>query len=135
MAVMNYLAGGPWTCSANLPAMGGQPAHTEQMTLTFDVLPGNIMHDHVASADYAGDDYFGYMAQNSLYWTTSADSMGSHGSSTSTDAKTFTGTTSMGGQSMSMTSTYTKVSPTSITSHEVVTAGGKSMSVDSSCNR
>ncbi len=135
MAYANYLLAGPWNCTTAVPAMMGQPAHTDHVTLTFDVVPGNVFHDHVSASDYSDDDYFGYNPKTNTYWSVSADSMGNNGSATSTDAKTYTGTSSMGAMSMSVTSTYTKVSASSVTFHEVVSGGGQQETFDSICTR
>ena len=59
MAAVSYLLGAPWNCTANVPAMGDMPAHTDHLTVAFDVAPHNTMHDHVTGADYMGDDYYG----------------------------------------------------------------------------
>jgi hypothetical protein len=134
MAPFNYLIGS-WNCSTSLPAMNGQPARTEPATVTFEAVPGNVFHDHVASADYAGDDYFGYNAKMKTYWSASADNAGAHGFATSADGKTYTGTSAMGPVSMNVISTYTKVSPSNITFHEVISGGGQQATIDSSCTR
>jgi hypothetical protein len=134
MAAFNYLMGS-WNCSTQLPAMNGQPARTEPATVTFDAVPGNVVHDHVASADYAGDDYFGYNAKMKLYWSASADNAGAHGSATSPNGKTYTGTSAIGPMTMNLTSTYTQVSPGNVTFHEVISGGGEQVTIDSSCTR
>jgi hypothetical protein len=132
MAPFSYLIGS-WNCSTKLPAMMGQPARTEQATVTFEAVPGNAVHDHVASADYAGDDYFGYSDKMKMYWSASTDNSGAHGSATSPDGKTYTGTSMMGPATMNVTSSYSKVSPTNITLHEVISGGGQQATIDSSC--
>ena len=134
MATSNYLMGS-WSCTTKLPAMMGQPAHTEQATLTFDAVPGNVLHDHVSSAEYAGDDYFGYNDKMKTYWSASADNSGEHGAATSTDGKTYTGTSTLGPMTMNGTSTYTKVTDTNITFHEVLSGGGQQATIDSACTR
>ncbi len=134
MTVFNYLVGS-WSCATKLPAMGARSAHTEQTTVTFDAVPGNVLHDHVASAEYAGDDYFGYNAKMKLYWSASADNVGAHGSATSSDGKTYSGTSAIGPMTMSVTSTYAQVSPTNIAFHEVISGGGEQATIDSSCSR
>jgi hypothetical protein len=134
MATFSYLMG-TWNCSTQMPAMGSQPAHTEPTTVTFEVVPGNVFHDHVASAEYTGDDYFGYNAKMKMYWSTSADSIGAHGSATSSDGKAYAGTSAIGPMTMSVTNAYTQVSPSSITFHEVISGGGEQATIDSSCSR
>jgi hypothetical protein len=135
MATMNDLTGGSWSCSTAVPAMQGQPAHTDQATVTFEVVPGNVMHDHVAGTTYSGDDYYGYNLKSSTYWSTSADNMGGHGFATSTDGKTYTGTSSMGPSSMNVTSTYARVAANKVTVHEVLSGNGENTSIDTACTR
>jgi hypothetical protein len=135
MTYANYLLGGPWNCTTAVPAMMGHSAHAEHVTLTFDVVPGNVLHDHVSASDYSGDDYFGYNPKTNTYWIASADSAGNNESATSADAKTYTGTSSMGGMSTNVTSTYAKVSASSVTFHEVVSGGGQQEIFDSTCTR
>lgn len=135
MAYANDLIGGPWNCTTAIPAMMGQPARKDQVTLTFDAVPGNVLHDHVSGSTYTGDDYFGYSPKTKMYWSASADNQGTHGSATSTDAKTYSGTSSMGATSMSVTSTYARVSANNITLHEVVSGNGQQLVFDSNCTR
>ena len=61
---------------------------------------GNVVHNRVQTTTYAGDFYFGYSDRMSTYWQTSADNIGGHGFLTSSDGKTYTGTSSMGPMSM-----------------------------------
>jgi hypothetical protein len=135
MAAMNNLLGAPWSCSTALPAMQGQPAHTDQAMVAFDVVPGNVMHDHALGATYAGDDYYGYSSKMSVYWSTSADNMGGHGFATSTDGKSYTGTSSMGPATMNVTTTYTIMAPNKATVHQVLSGNGETASIDTSCSR
>jgi hypothetical protein len=135
MATMNNLTGAPWNCLTSLPAMAGQPAHTDQAMVSFDIVPGNVLHDHASGATYTGDDYYGYSSKMSTYWSTSADNMGGHGFATSSDGKTYTGTSSMGPSSMSVTTTYTVVAPNKATVHQVMSGNGENASIDTSCSR
>jgi hypothetical protein len=135
MAGFNYLLGAPWTCTTQVPAMHDMPAHTDQMTVTFDVAPRNIVHDHVSGANYMGDDYFGYSSRMSNYWTTSADNEASYGISTSTDGRTFTGTMHMGMMAMDVTTTYGKPGANAISMTQVMSGGGQSATLNSSCTR
>ncbi|HEY1656200.1 MAG TPA: hypothetical protein VGF86_13930, partial [Candidatus Tumulicola sp.] len=64
MALFNYLIGGTWSCSTKMSAMDGHAGGNGRSTVTFDVVPGNVFHDHVASAHYADDDYFGFDAKS-----------------------------------------------------------------------
>jgi len=134
MASSNYLIGS-WNCTTKLPAMMGQPAHTEQATVTFEVAPANVLHDHVVSAEYAGDDYFGYNDRTKTYWSASVDNSGTHGGATSADGLTYSGTSSMGPVIMNVTSTYTKVSANNITFHEVISGSTMQATIDSACTR
>jgi hypothetical protein len=135
MQGFSYLLGGAWNCSTSVPAMGGQPAHTDQGTATFEIVPGNVVHNHVATPTYSGDYYFAYSTRMSSYWQVSADNMGGHAFLTSTDGKTYAGTSSMGPMSMQDTVTYTKVSPSNVTVHEVISGSGTQAAFDSTCTR
>jgi hypothetical protein len=135
MAPFGYLLGAPWNCTTNVPAMGSRPAHSEQGTATFDAVAGNTVHNHVATPDYSGDFYFGYNDKMSMYWQTSADNMGVHAFLTSSDGKTYTGTSSMGPLSMQDTVTYGKLSDNKVTVHEVLTGAVPTATFDSVCTR
>ncbi len=135
MAAFNYLLGGPWNCSTVMGAMDGQPAQTEQATLTFDAVAGNVLHDRVSGANYSDDDYFGYSPKMKMYWSVSADSLGNHGSAASTDGRTYTGTTYMGHTSMNVVTTYTMAGAGKSTMHEVISIGGQQQTIDSTCTR
>jgi hypothetical protein len=135
MAPFSYLLGAPWNCTTNVPAMGGQPARTDQGTATFDVAPGNVVHNRVQTTTYAGDFYFGYSDRMSTYWQTSADNIGGHGFLTSSDGKTYTGTSSMGPMSMQDTVTYGKASENKVTVHEVLSGGPMAGTFDTVCTR
>jgi hypothetical protein len=111
------------------------PAHTDQLTVTFDPAPRNVIHDHVAGANYMGDDYFGYSSRMSNYWTTSADNDGSYGVATSTDGKAFTGTMHMGMMAMDVTTTYGKSGANGISMTQVISGGGQQATLSSSCTR
>jgi hypothetical protein len=135
MQGFSYLLGGAWNCSTSVPAMGGQPAHTDQGTATFEIAPRNVVHNHVATPAYSGDYYFGYSTRMSSYWQVNADNMGGHAFLTSTDGKTYAGTSSMGPMSMQDTVTYTKVSPSNVTVHEVISGSGTQATFDTTCTR
>jgi hypothetical protein len=135
MAPFSYLLGAPWNCTTNVPAMGGQPARTDQGTATFDVAPGNVVHNRVQTTTYAGDFYFGYSDRMSTYWQTSADNIGGHGFLTSSDGKTYTGASSMGPMSMQDTVTYGRVSDNKVTVHEVLSGGPMAGTFDTVCTR
>lgn len=135
MTPFGYLLGGSWNCSTKVPAMGNQPARTDQGTATFDVVPGNVVHNHVSTPTYSGDFYFGYSDRASSYWQTEADNMGVHGFLTSTDGITYTGTSAMGPTATQDTVTYTKVTPSRVTVHEVLLGLGPQGVFDSVCTR
>jgi hypothetical protein len=135
MAGFNYLLGAPWTCTTQVPAMHDMPARTDSATVTFEVAPRNIIHDHVSGANYMGDDYFGYSSRMSNYWTTSADNQASYGIQTSTDGRTFTGTMHMGMMAMDVTTTYGKPGANNISMTQVMSGGGQSATLSSSCTR
>lgn len=134
MQPFSYLLGAPWNCSTSVPAMAGQPARTDQGTATFEVVPGNVVHNHVSTPNYAGDFYFGYSTRMSTFWQADADSMGGYSFMTSTDGKAYTGTSSMGPMNSPATVTYAKVSDSKVTVHEVL-SGSMPVTFDSICTR
>lgn len=135
MAAFSYLLGGPWNCSTSVPAMGPRAAHTEQGTATFEVVPGNVVHNHVSTQEYSGDFYFGFSDRMSSYWQTDADNMGGYAFLTSSDGMTYKGTASMGPMSMQDTITYAKVAPNKITVHEVISGAAPQAVFDTVCTR
>jgi hypothetical protein len=137
MAPFTYLLGAAWNCTTSVPAMGTMPAHTDQGTATFEVAPGNAIHNHVATPNYWGDFYFGYSDKVGTFWQVDADNMGSHAFLTSSDGATYSGTSSMGTVSLQDTVTYTKVSESKVTVHEVLSGQGPfpGGTFDSVCTR
>ncbi len=135
MALYNYLLGGPWSCTTKVPAMQGKPAHADQSTVRFEVVPGNALHDHVTASDYAGDDYFAFDSKSNMFWDGNLGSDGSHGYASSSNGNTYTGQTWSGKTPSKITTTYTKVSPTSVKVHVVTSMGGHPMTIDSACTR
>jgi hypothetical protein len=135
MAPYSYLLGAPWNCVTNVPAMMGQPAHTDQGTATFEVAPGNTVHNHAATPTYSGDFYIGYSDRVGSYWQVDADNLGAHAFLTSTDGKSYTGTSSMGPLSMQDEVTYTKIADNKVNVREVLTGAAPSVTIDSACTR
>lgn len=135
MTPYSYLTAKPWNCTTSVPAMGGQPARTDQSTATFDVVPGNVVHNHVAGTVFSGDYYFGYSDAMNAYWQVAADNMSGHGFLTSTDGKTYSGASAMGAVSMQDTTTYTKVAPNKVTVHEVMSGGPMGGTFDTVCTQ
>lgn len=135
MAAYNYLTAKPWNCTTNVPAIGGMPARTDQSTVTFDVVPGNVMHNHIQSPTYAGDTYFGYSDRMNSYWQAASDNLGVHSFLTSSDGKTYSGTSSMGPMSMQDTTTYAKLAPNKVTVHEVTSGGPMAATFDTTCTQ
>ena len=108
MASFSYLMGAPWNCTSNVPAMGGMAAHTDHLTVAFDIAPHNTMHDHVT-----GD-----------------------GISASTDGKTYSGMMGMGGMRFQQTTTYTKVDDNHVTMRQTMTTEGQpATTIESACSR
>jgi hypothetical protein len=134
MSFLNYTIGS-WTCTANVPATGARPAHTERVAATFEAVPGNTVHDHVVTSVYVGDDYFGYNAAAGVYWIASANNSGELGSATSSDGNTYSGTSTLGPVTMSGVTTYTKVSDSNVKIHEVISEKGQQLTIDSDCRR
>jgi hypothetical protein len=135
MAPFNYVFGAPWSCTANVPAMGGQPAHTSTSTATFDVAPNNVMHVHIAGSDFVGDQYFGYDTKGNMYWSTIAGSDGSAGSETSSDGKVYRGSMSMGSMTGTMQDTYARSDNNHVTINSSATIGGQSATTVIKCLR
>lgn len=135
MAPFNYLIGGTWTCSTKMSAMGGRPASSGHSTVTFDVVPSNAFHDHVASPEYADDDYYGYDAKSATFWNSSADNFGGHQYATSKDGVTYDGTSWERSSTTSVVSTYKKVTPTKVLVHEVLTSKGHTGTFDATCTK
>jgi hypothetical protein len=135
MARFNDAAGGPWTCSTKVPAIGDRAAHTDTSTATFETVPGNVVHYHIAGVDYSGDFYVGYNPRGGVYWQTGADSLGMHAFLTSSDALTYNGTSSLGTIDMQDTITYAKTGPNTRSAHEVLTGKGSQTVFDTTCSR
>jgi hypothetical protein len=135
MAPYSYLTAKPWNCTTNVPAMGGQPARTDQSTATFDVVPGNVVHNHVQGANFSGDYYFGYTERMNSYWQSAADNMGGHSFLTSSDGKTYSGTAGMGPMTMQDTTTYAKLAPDKVSVHEVISGGPMAGTFDTTCTQ
>jgi hypothetical protein len=135
MASFNYLFGSPFNCTANVPAMGGQPAHTENSTVSFDVAPNNVMHVHIASNMFMGDQYFGYSTRANTYWSTSSDSNGAASAETSPDGKTYRGSMNMGSMNGTAEDVYTKVDNNHATVRSTATIGGQTATTTVSCSR
>ena len=105
---------GTWNCAVQLSAMGGQPATTDHGVMTISVSPMMSLHSHVAAKDYMSDSYEGYTMKTKTHWLTTADTTGQVSSETSTDGKTFTGTTWQGGGATAIRDVQTKLSDTKI---------------------
>jgi hypothetical protein len=135
MAPRNYLMGGMWNCTTAVPAIMGMPARTDNLTLTFEVAPHNVMHVTLAGADERGDEYFGYSDRFNNYWRVSASSHAIHGFATSTDGKTYRGTSYLGTASMDDVTTYEKIGETKAAVHEVLSVNGSSFTIETSCTR
>ena len=135
MAMYDYLLAGPWSCATKVPAMQGKPAHTDQSAVRFEVVPGNVLHAHATASDYAGDDYYAFDSKSSTYWDGNLGSDGSHGYASSADGNTYTGQTWSGKTPSKITTTYTKVSPTSVKVHVATTMSGHAVTYESVCTR
>ncbi|HLX26684.1 MAG TPA: hypothetical protein VKR05_06800 [Candidatus Cybelea sp.] len=135
MTPFNYLMAKPWNCTTSVPAMGSEPARTDQSTATFEAAPRNTVHNHIQSSLFAGDFYFGFSDRMNSYWETGANNVGGHSFVSSTDGKTYTGTSSMGPMSAQDTVTYLKVAPNKVTVHEVLSGGPMAGTFDSVCTQ
>lgn len=135
MAPFSYLLSAPWNCTTSVPALAGQPARTDQSTATFEIVPGNVVHNHLRGPVFAGDFYMGYSDRTSSYWQSSSDNMGGYSFLTSIDGKTYTGTSSMGPVSMQDTTTYARLAPNKVTVHEVLSGGFLAGTFDTVCTQ
>lgn len=135
MAPFNYVFGAPFNCTANVPAMGAQPAHTENTTATFDVVPNNVMHVHIAGSEFVGDQYFGYSTQGNTYWSTIAGSDGSAGTETSTDGKTYRGSMNMGTMTGTAQDVYSRTDNNHVAIHSTAAIGGQTAATTINCSR
>jgi hypothetical protein len=135
MAPFNYVFGAPWNCTANTPAMGGQPARTETTTTTFDVAPNNVLHVHIGGTAFIGDQYFGYSTRANTYWSATADSNGSAAAETSADGKTYRGSMSMGPMNGTVQDVYTKTDNNHVTVRSTAAVGGQSGTTVITCSR
>lgn len=135
MAAFNYVFGAPWKCTTNVPAMAGQPARTVNSTATFEAVPNNVMHVHIAGDQYTAEQYFGYSTQANMYWSASSDTMGMGISEASADGKTYKGAAGVGTMSGTITDTYTKAAGNRVTIHSVTVLGGRQDATDTTCTR
>ena len=135
MAAYNYLMGGPWTCKTTMTGAPAGVPPTSTATVTFDAVSPSTMHVRVAAPPFVSDSYYGYATQPSMYWSTTADSMGTVSSERSTDGKTYSGTAMVGPASAQVQDVYTKVSDTHSTVHSTMMVNGKQQVSDSDCTR
>jgi len=94
MAAYNSLLGA-WSCTTQFPAMGDQPAHTETATVTFIIVPQNVMAIEVSSPQFAGRNFIGFDAKSNQYWRTEMGVYGGIMRETSTNGVNFSGTSTM----------------------------------------
>jgi hypothetical protein len=135
MAPYSYLLAKPWNCTTSVPAMGDQPARTDQSIATFETAPRNTVHNHIQSSMFSADFYFGYSDRTNAYWQTSSDNIGGHSFLSSDDGKNYTGTSSMGPMSAQDTTTYARVAPNKVTVHEVLSGGPMAGTFDTVCTQ
>jgi hypothetical protein len=135
MAPFSYLLGTAWTCNVSVPAMMGEPAHTEKGTVTFDTVASNTMHVHISTTSFVGDQYFGYSTRRNMYWSTSANSEGEALMQTSSDGKNYVGSVPMGSTMLSVHDTYSKLTDTHMTFVETATQSGQNYVTNGDCTR
>jgi hypothetical protein len=134
MSVMNdYL--GTWNCTDTVPAFGSRPSRTVQVTIVYEVVPGNVVHARASAVDYAGDDYYGYSDEAQTYWDVRANSSGMQGSSTSSDGLNYSGSINLGPVAFAATSAYGKVASGRFTASSVLSTQGQQLSFVSQCRR
>ena len=130
MANDNWLLGTSWSCTTkNVTA--GKPARSGHATVTFDVAPGNVLHDRVSSTNFLLDEYSGFNSPSKAYWDVQADSTGSHTYATSADGNTYAGQFWDGNSSSKTTFTYAKASSNELTVHQV----SPGQTFDADCTR
>src|SRR6185437_722197 len=135
MAPFNYVFGTPFNCTSNVPAMGGQPAHTENTTATFEAVSNNVLHVHIAGSEFVGDQYFGYSTQGNTYCSTSAASDGSASVETSADGTSYRGSMNMGPMSGTAQDVYSKTDNNHVSIRSSATIGGQTAATTISCSR
>jgi len=111
MAIYNSLLGHAWTCTAGLPAMSGQPAHTEKDKVTFSIAPQNVLLIEVSSLQFAGRNFIGFDSKSNQYWRTEMGVFGGLMRETSADGTNFSGKSSLGETWESVRSVLTTVQP------------------------
>lgn len=135
MTPFSYLIGSTWSCTVKLPAMMGQPAHTDNSTVTFEAAPNNVMHVHSTSPQYSGDQYFGFAAQQNAYWSANAGSTGMAVTQFSSDGKSFAGTTMMNGAQVNVKDTYTKMADNHVSFNETAAVNGQTFVTTGDCKK
>jgi hypothetical protein len=96
MAIYNSLLGAPWTCTADLPAMSGQPAHTEKDKITFSIAPQNVLQIEASNPQFEGRNFIGFNSKSNRYWRTEMGVFGGIMRETSADGTNFSGKSTMG---------------------------------------
>lgn len=136
MASFTYLIGGAWSCATTVPATSATNAYTERATVTFELAPGNTIHEHGVSDRYAFDRYFGYDAGQRNYFSTNADNRGNFGFLSSSDGVRYTGREHVGAnQEYPRTVSYTKVSDSQISDQDETDLGGMTIRGNTVCTR
>ena len=136
MTSFTYLIGGSWSCTTTVPATSASNAYTERAAVTFELAPGNTIHEHGVSDKYAFDRYFGYDAGQRTYFSTNADNRGNFGYLSSTDGVRYTGREHVGAnQEYPRTVSYTKVSDNQISDQDETDLGGMTIRGNTVCTR
>jgi hypothetical protein len=134
MAAMNDFLG-TWSCTDTIPAFGSRPSRTEQVTIVYEAVPGNVVHARTTAVDYVGDDYYGYSGEANSYWNSRANSSGMQGSETSNDGLAYSGTMNFGPMAFAATTTYGKMAGGRFTASSVLSTPGQQLSFASQCRR
>jgi len=140
MAMYSPLLGGPWTCTADVPAMGGQSAHTEKDKVTFSVAPQNVLLIEVSSPQFAGRNFIGFDSKSNQYWRTEMGVFGGILRETSTDGVNFSGV-NLGGPQATGSGTFPVRSVLTVepdgssTDTEVFARNGSEVTFKSRCTR
>ncbi len=113
--------------------MGGQPARVDRAQVSFESVNGNVLHVHIASPAYTGDQYLGYGGMSPKYWMNLADNTGTTSFGTSTDGRVYSGMTAGSHPAVPFTTTFSTMTATEQRIHEVDGTGGTAMAMDTVC--
>jgi len=135
MTVFGPLLGDSWICYVRTPRIGRHQAEYFRSTTSFNVVAGNVLHEHSAEPHAEGDDYYGY--DQNTYWHTNIDSRGSYFFESSSDGRHFSGyfLSDLTRVRLKVASYFQTVTPTRFDSSLLAEGGMLKIPVTSSCTR